>query len=105
INAPAVAGVSLALLGCFEARVQADGFVTFPKKTQALLAYLGLRPGQAYARDHLAALLWGETGAKQAHKSPRQAPYVLQKAPQSSKAPILQIKGWDDCPRSDGGGG
>ena len=84
-----MAGVSLALLGCFEARLRPGGFVTFPKKTQALLTYLGLRPGQAYARDHLAALLWGETGDKQAYKSLRQAMYVLHKALPAAGPPIL----------------
>ena len=84
-----MAGVSLTLLGCFEARLRPGGFVTFPKKTQALLAYLGLRPGQAYARDHLAALLWGETGDKQAYKSLRQAMYVLHKALPAAGPPIL----------------
>jgi DNA-binding SARP family transcriptional activator len=84
-----VAGVSLALLGCFEAKLRPGGFVSLPKKTQALLAYLGLRPGQAYARDHLAALLWGETGDKQAYKSLRQAMYVLHKALPATGPPIL----------------
>lgn len=49
------------------------------KKAQALLAYLALQPGRAHARAKLAALLWGDSGERQARASLRQALLVLRR--------------------------
>jgi DNA-binding SARP family transcriptional activator len=42
------------------------------KKSQALLAYLAIKPGQHVSREKLAALLWSSTGPDQARQSLRQ---------------------------------
>jgi DNA-binding SARP family transcriptional activator len=42
------------------------------KKSQALLAYLGVRPSQRVSRDKVAGLLWSSTGPEQARQSLRQ---------------------------------
>src|SRR2546425_947514 len=84
----------LTLLGGFQARLAAGQALVLPtKKGQALLAYLALRPGKAYARDGLAALLWGDTADKQARKSPRQAMYVLRRALPETQPPSLLLEG------------
>ena len=48
--------LTLAVLGGFQATVGSRP-VTLPRKTQALLAYLALRPGREHTRDKLTALL------------------------------------------------
>ena len=50
------------------------------RKAQALLAYLALPPGRRHARVHLAALLWGGMGDKQARHNLRQCLSVLRRA-------------------------
>lgn len=50
------------------------------RKTEALLALLGLRPGVAFGREWLAALLWPEVPEAQARTSLRQAVGHLRKA-------------------------
>ncbi|MGH7396443.1 MAG: AfsR/SARP family transcriptional regulator, partial [Candidatus Rokuibacteriota bacterium] len=50
------------------------------RKAQALLAYLALPPGRRHARVHLAALLWGGMGDKQARHNLRQSLSVLRRA-------------------------
>src|SRR6266852_1368354 len=85
---------TLTLLGGFEARLATGSGLTLPtKKTQALLAYLALRPGQAVSRDRLAALLWGDTADERARKSLRQAMYILRKALPATRPPSLLIEG------------
>ena len=43
------------------------------KKAQALLAYLAVEHGRAQTRDHLATLLWADTGEERARHNLRQA--------------------------------
>src|SRR6185437_4465374 len=62
----------LALLGPFQMRRQATEIGPLPKKAQGLLAYLALHPGQALARERLAALLWGDARSEQARRSLRE---------------------------------
>lgn len=73
--------LNLDLLGDFQARMSGDGtLVTFSsKKSQALLAYLAMRPGQMLTRDKLATLLWGATGQEQSRQSLRQTLFGLRK--------------------------
>jgi DNA-binding SARP family transcriptional activator len=76
-----VSRLQLHVLGGFQARLPSGASVGLPtRKTQALLAYLALPPGQAHPRDKLAALLWGETPEAEARGSLRQALYTLRKA-------------------------
>ena len=74
-------GLRVMLLGGFEARLASGATLSLPtKKAQALLAYLGLRPGQSYPRDKLAALLWGEKSDGQARGGLRHALVALRRA-------------------------
>jgi hypothetical protein len=46
--------LTVALLGGFDVRLSSGTALSLPtKKSQALLAYLGLRPGQTHQRDNL----------------------------------------------------
>lgn len=89
-----VAALALTLLGGFEVRT-ATGAVVTPsrKKAQALLAYLARRPGQAHARDHLSALLWGDVEDAQARASLRQALFALRSSLPRTNPAVLVFDG------------
>ncbi len=57
---------------------QAGGFES--QKARALLAYLVCHRGRTFSRDHLAGLLWGESGPEAARHALRQAAYNLRAA-------------------------
>ena len=79
-GAGGMAALQLTLFGTFEARLESGPAIIFPrKKAEALLAYLALRPGQMYARDTLAALLWGDASDERARHSLRQALVALRR--------------------------
>jgi DNA-binding SARP family transcriptional activator len=82
----------IALLGTFEARPDSGPAVVFPRrKAEAVLAYLALRPGQAHARDKLAALLWGDASDERARHSLRQALVTLRQAlPRETAASLVE---------------
>lgn len=62
------------LLGPFEARWSDGPRVDLSaKKAQALLAYLAVERRRAHTREHLATLLWGETGEERSRHNLRQA--------------------------------
>src|SRR5687768_11400621 len=89
-----MAGLGMRLLGGFEARLASGALLCLPtRKAQALLAYLGTRPGQVHPRDKLAALLWGETRDHQARDSLRHALVALRKALHDADPPVLRIDG------------
>ena len=70
----------LELLGDLRIRSEAGALITMPaKKSQALLAYLGMHPGQRFSRDKLSGLLWSSTGPDQARQSLRQTLSSLRK--------------------------
>jgi DNA-binding SARP family transcriptional activator len=70
----------LELLGDFQMRTASGSLVTIAaKKSQALLAYVALRPSQRVSRDKLATLLWSSTGPDQARQSLRQTLSGLRK--------------------------
>jgi len=73
--------LKLRLLGRFDACV-GDGQPVHlsTRKSQALLAYLAVRPGRAFTREALTELLWGDTGDDKARQSLRQALSTLRKA-------------------------
>src|SRR5260221_14581113 len=49
------------------------------KKSQALLAFLAMKPGQHVSREKLAGLLWSSTGPDQARQSLRQTLSTVRK--------------------------
>ena len=75
-----MAVLHLELLGDFRMRGAAGALVTLSaKKSQAMLAYLGVRPSQLVSRDKMAALLWSSTATEQARQSLRQTLSSLRK--------------------------
>jgi len=87
-------GLRVMLLGGFEARLASGATLSLPtKKAQALLAYLGIRPGQSCPRDKLAALLWGEKSDGQARGGLRHALVALRRALASATPASLRIEG------------
>src|SRR5262245_30051206 len=85
--------LSVTLLGGFGARLASGAAVSLTKKAQALLAYLGIRPGQSHPRDKLAALLWGERSDEQARGALRHALVALRRALANAQLPPLRLEG------------
>ena len=82
--------LALALLGGFQARLDASAPFTLPtRKAQALLAFLAVPPGQSHAREKLASLLWGGMPEAQARRSLRQSLFTLRKAVGAEPAAVL----------------
>jgi len=80
----------LDLLGGFAARDGAGRDIAVgSRKAQALLAVLGLAPGQAQPRERLTALLWSDRGEAQARSSLRQALSELRRALPARDPPLL----------------
>src|SRR6266850_7760051 len=70
----------LELLGDLLIRAGDGSLVTIgAKKSQALLAYLAIKPGQHVSREKLAGLLWSSTGPDQARQSLRQTLSTIRK--------------------------
>ena len=89
-----MAPLRVSVLGGFSARSAPAKPVVFPtKKSQGLLAFLALRPGQVYTREKLAALLWGDSSEDQARHSLRQALFDLRRALPRTKLEILRSNG------------
>ena len=89
-----MAKLNLALLGGFQARLEAGAALVLPtRKAQALLAYLALPPGQAHPRDKLAALLWGGIREESARASLRQALFAIRKALGADAVAVLRQEG------------
>jgi DNA-binding SARP family transcriptional activator len=81
----------LTLLGRFQGAVGGRGLALPTRKSQALLAYLAVLPGELHLRDKLAALLWGSSGREQARHSLRQSLSTLRVALVTSRVPVLTI--------------
>ena len=76
-----VAALHISLFGGFEARLgSGEALPLKGRKTQALVAYLALTPGEQHTRDELVALLWSDRGEQQARSSLRQSLSELRKA-------------------------
>jgi len=72
--------LELELLGDFRMRSDAGALINISaKKSQAMLAYLGVKPAQLVSRDKMAALLWSSTATEQARQSLRQTLSSLRK--------------------------
>ena len=70
----------LELLGDMQIRSGSGSLVAVgAKKSQALLAYLGVKPSQRISREKIATLLWSSTGPDQARQSLRQTLSTLRK--------------------------
>src|SRR5438132_12965004 len=70
----------LELLGDLQMRSDSGSLVTISaKKSQALLAFLGVKPSQRVSREKIASLLWSSTGPEQARQSLRQTLSTLRK--------------------------
>src|SRR5437867_2730553 len=83
----------LSVLGGFSLRTGGGDPVTLPtKKSQALFAYLALRPAEIHPRDRLAALLWGDSAQREARHSLRQAILDLRNALPRMKVEIVRTE-------------
>ena len=72
--------IRLELLGDLQIRSSDGSLVAVgAKKSQALLAYLGVKPSQRISREKIATLLWSSTGPDQARQSLRQTLSTLRK--------------------------
>lgn len=70
----------LELLGDFRLRAESGSLVAISaRKSQAMLAYLAVKPGQLVSRDKMAGLLWSSTAPEQARQSLRQTLSTLRK--------------------------
>jgi DNA-binding SARP family transcriptional activator len=75
-----MAVLHLELLGDFRLRDEAGALITISaKKSQAMLAYLGMKPSQQVSRDKMAGLLWSSTAPEQARQSLRQTLSTLRR--------------------------
>jgi DNA-binding SARP family transcriptional activator len=72
--------LQIELLGDLQMRSGTGSLFTISaKKSQALLAYLGVKPSQRVSREKIASLLWSSTGPDQARQSLRQTLSTLRK--------------------------
>ena len=75
-----MAVLNLELLGDFRIRSESGALINISaKKSQAMLAYLGVKPAQLVSRDKMAGLLWSSTATEQARQSLRQTLSSLRK--------------------------
>jgi DNA-binding SARP family transcriptional activator len=89
-STPEAEALVISLLGGFQARVGASTIHLPTRKTQALLAYLALHPGQPHDREKIQGLLWPDAPPRQAQASLRQTLFTLRKTlPSTSAAALL----------------
>lgn len=70
----------LELLGDFRLRTESGSLITISaRKSQAMLAYLAVKPSQLVSRDKMAGLLWSSTAPEQARQSLRQTLSTLRR--------------------------
>src|SRR5688572_2967101 len=75
-----MAVLQLELLGDFRLRSESGALVNISaKKSQAMLAFLSVKPSQVVSRDKMASLLWSSTAPEQARQSLRQTLSTLRK--------------------------
>lgn len=75
-----MAVLHLELLGDFRLRTEAGSLVTISaRKSQAMLAFLAVKPAQLVSRDKMAGLLWSSTAPEQARQSLRQTLSTLRR--------------------------
>jgi DNA-binding SARP family transcriptional activator len=72
--------IRLDMLGDFQMHSASGELISLSaKKSQALVAYLGVKPSQLASREKIANLLWSSTGPEQARQSLRQLLSSLRK--------------------------
>jgi len=81
----------LTLFGRVDGHLASAEPLDVPKKAMALLAYLALAPRGAWAREGLAALLWGDTPDTQARQSLRKTLSTLRQAFATAGPRVLLI--------------
>jgi DNA-binding SARP family transcriptional activator len=75
-----MAVLHLELLGDFRLRDESGALVSISaKKSQAMLAYLGMKPSALVSRDKMASLPWSSTAPEQARQSLRQTLSTLRR--------------------------
>ena len=75
-----MAVLHLELLGDFRLRDESGALIAISaKKSQAMLAFLGVKPSQLVSRDKMANLLWSSTAPEQARQSLRQTLSTLRR--------------------------
>jgi DNA-binding SARP family transcriptional activator len=75
-----MAVLHLELLGDFRLRSETGSLINISaKKSQAMLAFLAVKPSQLVSRDKMASLLWSSTASEQARQSLRQTLSTLRK--------------------------
>src|SRR5262249_17588836 len=80
--------LELVLLGGFQVRVAGRVVDVLGRKERALLAVLGMPPGEPRSREKLTSLLWSDRSDKQARDSLKQALLKLRKS-FGSQCPLL----------------
>ncbi|HEX7787642.1 MAG TPA: adenylate cyclase, partial [Methylomirabilota bacterium] len=85
--------LGLTLLGDFRACLGPAALRLRTRKTQALLAYLALPPGQSHSRDKLASLLWGDRSQAQARSRFRETLFALRRALTAADPSCLILTG------------
>lgn len=92
-----MADLSIRLFGGFEVRRSAGSSISsivFPtRKARALLALLARLPGQRHTREALAAILWPDSAAPEAHGSLRQALKLLRRAIEDGDQGVIVSEG------------
>jgi len=75
-----MSALHLELLGDFRLRDDSGALITISaKKSQAMLAFLGMKPSALVSRDKMANLLWSSTAPEQARQSLRQTLSTLRR--------------------------
>ena len=73
--------LKLNVLGKFEARLPSSVVISLPtRKSEALLTYLAMSPGERHTRDQLAGLFWSDRGEDQSRNSLRQSLSAIKKS-------------------------
>jgi DNA-binding SARP family transcriptional activator len=85
--------LGLTLLGDFQACLGSAPLRLRTRKTQALLAYLAMPPGQSHSRDKLATLLWGDQSQAHARSRFRETLFALRQALGPINPPCLIVTG------------
>jgi len=85
--------LGLTLLGDFRACLGPAVLRLRTRKTQALLAYLAVSPGQSHSRDKLATLLWGDRSQAHTRSRFRETLFALRRSLTAADPSCLVLTG------------